>query len=148
MKTLVQFGAPKNILVDGKPHLGTDRLVPLLQNFQKHLQRLGVTIKFGARVDNLVVKAARVVGVKVSDLRNNLQPDCQLSCDAVILAVGNSAQDVYQMLLSHNINLLPKDFAVSLPFLLICGFWHPSYNFIELLHALLFHAFGISFTIL
>ncbi|KAM7260762.1 hypothetical protein ACFE04_026493 [Oxalis oulophora] len=148
MKTLVQFGAPKNILVDGKPHLGTYRLVPLLQNFRKHLQRLGVTIKFGARVDNLVVKAARVVGVKVSDLRNNLQPDCQLSCEAVIMAVGHSAQDVYQMFLSHNINLLPKDFAVSLPFLLICGFWHPSYNFIELLHALLFHSFGISFTIL
>ncbi|KAM7268686.1 hypothetical protein ACFE04_010852 [Oxalis oulophora] len=114
MKTLVQFGAPKNILVDGKPHLGTDRLIPLLQNFRKHLQRLGVTIKFGTRVDDLVVKDARVVGVKVSDLRNNLQPDCQLSCDAVIMAVGHSARDVYQMLLSHNINLLPKDFAVGL----------------------------------
>ena len=43
MKTLVHFGAPKNILVDGKPHLGTDRLIPLLRNFRQHLQGLGVS---------------------------------------------------------------------------------------------------------
>lgn len=43
MKTLVHFGAPPNILVDGKPHLGTDKLVPLLRNFRQHLQQLGVS---------------------------------------------------------------------------------------------------------
>lgn len=43
MNTLVHFGAPKSILVDGKPHLGTDRLVPLLRNFRQHLQSLGVS---------------------------------------------------------------------------------------------------------
>jgi len=43
MKTLVQFGAPEQILIDGKPHLGTDRLVPLLRNFRQHLQDLGVS---------------------------------------------------------------------------------------------------------
>lgn len=42
MKTLVRFGAPESILVDGKPHLGTDRLIPLLRNFREHLQELGV----------------------------------------------------------------------------------------------------------
>ena len=39
----MQFGAPKQILIDGKPHLGTDRLVPLLRNFRRHLQDLGVS---------------------------------------------------------------------------------------------------------
>jgi len=43
METLVHFGAPKHILVDGKPHLGTDRLIPLLRNFRQHLQGLGVS---------------------------------------------------------------------------------------------------------
>jgi uncharacterized FAD-dependent dehydrogenase len=43
MRTLVQFGATKQILIDGKPHLGTDRLVPLLRNFRQHLQDLGVS---------------------------------------------------------------------------------------------------------
>ncbi|GAV88799.1 FAD_binding_3 domain-containing protein [Cephalotus follicularis] len=115
MKTLVHFGAPKNILIDGKPHLGTDRLIPLLRNFRQHLQRLGVTIKFGTRVDDLLVENSHVVGVKVSDLRDKLQLDCQkLGYDAVILAVGHSARDTYQMLLSHNMDLIPKDFAVGL----------------------------------
>ncbi|XP_011083935.1 uncharacterized protein LOC105166324 isoform X2 [Sesamum indicum] len=84
MKTLVHFGAPCSILVDGKPHLGTDRLVPLLRNFRGYLQELGVTIRFGTRVDDLLVK------------------------------VGHSARDTYHMLLSHNVDVVRKDFAVGL----------------------------------
>ncbi|KAI8019724.1 hypothetical protein LOK49_LG04G00677 [Camellia lanceoleosa] len=115
MKTLVHFGAPRNILVDGKPHLGTDRLVPLLRNFRRHLQGLGVNIRFGTRIDDLLVENGSVVGVKISDSSNNLKFDSQkLGCDAVVLAVGHSARDIYQMLLSHDINLCPKDFSVGL----------------------------------
>ncbi|KAJ0030562.1 hypothetical protein Pint_14331 [Pistacia integerrima] len=115
MNTLVHFGAPEKILVDGKPHLGTDKLIPLLRNFRQHLQRLGVTIKFGTRVDDLIIEDERVVGVKVSDAKDVSRLDFQkLSYDAVVLAVGHSARDMYQMLLSHNIDLLPKDFAVGL----------------------------------
>jgi hypothetical protein len=43
MKTLVHFGGPPNILIDGRPHLGTDKLVPLLRNFRHHLRDLGVS---------------------------------------------------------------------------------------------------------
>ncbi|KAM4133467.1 hypothetical protein ACJW30_01G331200 [Castanea mollissima] len=115
MKTLVHFGAPKNILIDGKPHLGTDRLIPLLRNFRQHLQGLGVTIKFGTRVDDLLVEDGHVVGVRVSDSRDKLQLNSQkLGYDGVVLAVGHSARDIYQMLLSHNMVLIPKDFAVGL----------------------------------
>ncbi|KAK0572612.1 hypothetical protein LWI29_034261 [Acer saccharum] len=115
MNTLVHFGAPKNILVNGKPHLGTDKLIPLLRNFRQHLQRLGVTIKFGTRVDDLMIENAHVVGVKVSGSKDKSHQDFQkLGYDAVILAVGHSARDIYQMLLSHNMNLVPKDFAVGL----------------------------------
>ncbi|XP_068652684.1 uncharacterized protein [Aristolochia californica] len=107
MKTLVHFGAPPNILVDGKPHLGTDRLVPLLRNFRRHLQGLGVDIKFGTRLDDLLVENSRVVGIKTSDNQ-------KLAYDAVVLAAGHSARDVYQMLRHHNVELIPKDFAVGL----------------------------------
>ncbi|XP_058747493.1 uncharacterized protein LOC131620436 [Vicia villosa] len=115
MKTLVQFGATKQILIDGKPHLGTDRLVPLLRNFRKHLQDLGVTIKFGTRVDDLHIEDGHVLGVMVSESADKLRLRSQkLECDAVILAVGHSARDVYQMLLTHNVELIPRDFAVGL----------------------------------
>ncbi|CAA0821102.1 FAD/NAD(P)-binding oxidoreductase family protein [Striga hermonthica] len=115
LKTLVHFGAPCSILVDGKPHLGTDRLIPLLRNFRRHLQELGVTILFGTRVDDLLVKGERVVGVKISDSGDSSKSGCHnLECDAVVLAVGHSARDTYQMLLSHNVDIIQKDFAVGL----------------------------------
>ncbi|PRQ46083.1 putative FAD dependent protein [Rosa chinensis] len=115
METLVQFGAPEGILVNGKPHLGTDKLVPLLRNFRQHLLKLGVTIKFGTRVDDLLVDNEQVVGVRVSDSVDRLQSSSKKwEYDAVVLAVGHSARDLYQTLLSHNIELIPKDFAVGL----------------------------------
>ncbi|KAK7304839.1 hypothetical protein VNO77_42730 [Canavalia gladiata] len=115
MRTLVHFGAPKQILIDGKPHLGTDRLVPLLRNFRQHLQDLGVTIKFGTRVDDLVIKDGHVLGVMVSESADKLRLRSQKTeYDAVILAVGHSARDIYEMLLAHNVELVPKDFAVGL----------------------------------
>ncbi|KAG9455910.1 hypothetical protein H6P81_000418 [Aristolochia fimbriata] len=107
MKTLVYFGAPPSILVDGKPHLGTDRLVSLLRNFRRHLQGLGVDIKFGTKLDDLLMENSRVVGIKTSD-------NHKLAYDAVVLAVGHSARDVYQMLHRHGVELVPKDFAVGL----------------------------------
>jgi uncharacterized FAD-dependent dehydrogenase len=54
------------------------------------------------------------VGVKVSDSRDKLQFNGQkLGYDGVVLAVGHSARDIYHMLLSHNMVLVPKDFSVS-----------------------------------
>ncbi|KAJ1262893.1 hypothetical protein BS78_09G143700 [Paspalum vaginatum] len=115
MKTFVHFGAPPNILVDGKPHLGTDKLVPLLRNFRHHLRELGVTIRFNARVDDLIVEDGLVKGVLVSD--SELRPGSvsqKLSFDAVVLAIGHSARDTYCMLWRHNVDISPKSFAVGL----------------------------------
>ncbi|CAN6337602.1 unnamed protein product [Urochloa humidicola] len=115
MKTFVHFGAPRNILVDGKPHLGTDKLVPLLRNFRHHLGELGVTIRFNTRVDDLIVEDRQVKGVVVSD--SELRPGSgsqKLSFDAVVLAVGHSARDTYNMLQQHNVDIIPKSFAVGL----------------------------------
>ncbi|PKI52367.1 hypothetical protein CRG98_027293 [Punica granatum] len=115
MNTLVHFGAPESILVEGKPHLGTDRLVPLLRNFRQHLLQLGVAIKFQSRMEDLLIENGHLVGVKVSDSSDRSPINSQsYKYDAVILAVGHSARDVYQMLLSHNLELIPKDFAVGL----------------------------------
>ncbi|KAJ0984274.1 hypothetical protein J5N97_002630 [Dioscorea zingiberensis] len=115
MKTLVHFGAPQDILIDGKPHLGTDRLIPLLRNFRNHLKELGVNLKFSTRMDDLIVENKNVLGVKVSNVRQDPgSGNYNLLYDAVVLAVGHSARDVYQMLLQYDVDLIPKDFAVGL----------------------------------
>nr|XP_043634593.1 uncharacterized protein LOC122605701 isoform X2 [Erigeron canadensis] len=63
------------------------------------------------RVDNLIVESGHDVGVNVSDSSGGLQfSSKKLGFDAVVLAVGHSARDVYRMLLSHNLELVPKDF--------------------------------------
>lgn len=69
---------------------------------------------FGTRLDDLLVENGRVVGVKVSNV-NNVLPSInqKLAYDAVVLAVGHSARDVYELLLRYNVDLVPKDFAVS-----------------------------------
>ncbi|KAF8765634.1 hypothetical protein HU200_008125 [Digitaria exilis] len=115
LKTFVHFGAPRNILVDGKPHLGTDKLVPLLRNIRNHLRESGVTIRFNARVDDLIVEDGQVKGIVVSD--SELQPGSgsqKLTFDAVVLAVGHSARDTYNMLQQHDVDMSPKSFAVGL----------------------------------
>ena len=53
------------------------------------------------------------MGVKVSDSRNNLINSQKLGCDAVVLAAGYSACDIYQKLVSHDMNLVPKKISVS-----------------------------------
>ena len=56
----------QNILVAGKPHLGTDRLIKILQAFRQHLTALGVKIHFGCCVTDLVIQHNRAVGVKLT----------------------------------------------------------------------------------
>ena len=53
-------------MVAGKPHLGTDRLIRILQAFRKHLKALGVCIHFGACVTDLVLEQERAVGVRLA----------------------------------------------------------------------------------
>ena len=51
LETLHRFGAPASILVDAKPHIGTDRLVVVLRNIRKHLLEHGATLRYRAKVD-------------------------------------------------------------------------------------------------
>lgn len=81
---------------------------------------LQVTILFGTRMDDLVVRDGRLVGIRVSPVTEKSESACAstLEADAVVLGVGHSARDVYENLHSHNVLMTPKDFAVSSSFTL------------------------------
>jgi hypothetical protein len=53
LSEFVRFGAPAEILLLGKPHLGTDRLVKILKNLRDHLEANGVVFHFGTRVEDI-----------------------------------------------------------------------------------------------
>lgn len=67
LNTLVEFGAPEDILREGKPHIGTDRLVRLLRRFRDELHRLGADVRFGARVEEVLLEGGRAAAVRLAD---------------------------------------------------------------------------------
>ncbi|PRW58781.1 proton phosphate symporter [Chlorella sorokiniana] len=106
LSTLYRFGAPESVLVSGKPHLGTDRLVRILKAFREYLISLGCEVRFGTRVDDILVKGGRVAGVQLSD-------GSTIAAARVVLAVGHSARELYRTLLHQEVAITPKPFAVG-----------------------------------
>ena len=106
LKTLVDFGAPGDILIEAKPHVGTDRLRRVLMNFRQYLITVGVELRYECCLTDLELANNRVVGGVLNhrDL---------LGCDALLLAPGQSARDTYGMLQARRVQLEPKAFAIG-----------------------------------
>ena len=117
LQTLVKYGAPEKILVDGSPHLGTDNLVRLLRNMRLDLMNnLGGEVRFGAQVINLLKDQSNTItGVKVkyTDADNMDIETETLHADAVVIATGHSARDTYEQLAEFGVVLEPKGFATG-----------------------------------
>jgi hypothetical protein len=107
LETLVRFGAPAEILLQAKPHIGSDRLRGVLVNFRGQLERLGVDIRFSTRLTGLALADGRVAAGILNDRE-------ELPCEALVLAPGHSARDTYRMLCDSGILLAAKPFAVGL----------------------------------
>ena len=107
---LVEAGAPPEILYVNKPHIGTFRLVKVVESMREKIESLGGEIRFRSRVEDLVVEKGseqgKVRGVILADGRH-------LAADHVILAVGHSARDTFQMLLDRGVYIEPKPFSIG-----------------------------------
>lgn len=107
LRTLVAHGAPERILRAGAPHLGTEILVRILRSLRHTLeQELGATVLFDSRVEGFDVKNGACVGVVLASGRT-------IRADAVVVATGHSADDVYAALLDAGAELRPKPLAVG-----------------------------------
>lgn len=105
LRAFVDFGAPREILWQAKPHVGTDILRTVVSRMCAHLVSLGAEIRYHTKVEQLVVKDGTVVALRTS---------CgDLPCGAVILAVGNSASELFRSMLSSSLVILPKPFSVG-----------------------------------
>ena len=107
LERLVEFGAPQEILWQAKPHIGSDRLRQVLVRFRDHLVRLGVDIRFSARLTGLETSAGKVRAGIVNAAE-------RIPCDALVLACGHSARDTYQLLSEEQVALEGKPFAIGL----------------------------------
>ena len=109
LETLVAHGAPESILYDAKPHVGTDYLHRALISMRKELRELGCDIRFGHRLTDIVTENGQVTALRVSAGAD----EYTLPVQQVVLALGNSARDTFEMLYSKGVPMEAKPLAVG-----------------------------------
>ena len=108
-KVLTEFvaaGAPEEIMYVSKPHIGTLRLVAVVQRMRATIESLGGEFRFQTRVDDIEIEDGRVRGVVLHDGEH-------IAADHVVLAVGHSARDTFRMLLKRGVYLEAKPISVG-----------------------------------
>ena len=109
-KVLTEFvraGAPENILTEAHPHIGTFRLVGMLESLRATIESLGGEYRFQSKVTGLILKDRMVKGVE-------LESGEEITADHVVLAVGHSARDVFEMLHRQGVAIAAKPFSIGL----------------------------------
>lgn len=113
METLVKYGAPSRILVEGAPHLGTDNLVRLLRNMREDIKTKGGEIRFGYKASKFDIHDGAITSLQAECTNEIKQTVSWNDLDAVVLATGHSARDIYEELSSSGVKLEAKGFAVG-----------------------------------
>ena len=108
-KVLAEFvkaGAPAEILYVAKPHIGTFRLVSMVEHMRREIESRGGEIRFQSRVAGLHIEAGQVRGVTLASGE-------EIAASHVILALGHSARDTFEMLHERGVSMEAKPFSVG-----------------------------------
>jgi uncharacterized FAD-dependent dehydrogenase len=107
LETFVAHGAAPSLLIEARPHIGTNRLPQVVTAMREHLESAGVQFCFEHRVAGLLREGGKVTGVRLEGREN-------LAFDAVVLATGHSARDVHRWLAAEDIPMSFKPFAMGI----------------------------------
>ena len=108
-KVLMEFakaGAPQEILYVSKPHIGTFRVVSVVEKMRAEIEAMGGEIRFGQRVTDVRIEAGHIRGVTLASGE-------ELRADHVVLALGHSARDTFAMLHARGVYMEAKPFSVG-----------------------------------
>ena len=105
-ENLVYHGTSEQILVDAHPHIGTNKLPKIVQNIRETILKFGGEIHFETRVVDFVVQNNKLRAIQ-------LQNGEEMTVNAVILATGHSARDIYELLHKKEIRMKAKSFAMG-----------------------------------
>ncbi|MDN3454583.1 MULTISPECIES: NAD(P)/FAD-dependent oxidoreductase [unclassified Psychrobacter] len=106
MTEFVKAGAPDEILFVSKPHIGTYKLVTMVEKMRAEIIALGGEVRFATRVDDLHITGSKVTGV-------TLNTGETLKTNHVVLAVGHSARDTFQMIHDKGVYVEAKPFSIG-----------------------------------
>ncbi len=109
LKEFASHGANSDILVNAKPHIGTDVLPKVVKSIRKEIVRLGGKVLFNTCLNGINVQNGAVKGISALQNCNNIT----LPCDKLLLCLGHSARDTFELLLENGIEMLQKPFAVG-----------------------------------
>ena len=107
LETFVKFGAPEDILYVAKPHVGTDVLRTVVERMRQEIIRLGGTFHFSTKVTDLHIKDGQISEIELNHKEWKV-------VSGVVLAIGHSARDTFQMLYERQIPMAAKSFAVGM----------------------------------
>jgi len=105
-ENLVFHGATEQILVDAHPHIGTNKLPKIIENIRENILKFGGEVHFETKVTDFVIKANKLQAIQLENGK-------EMAVNAVILATGHSARDVYELLHKKEIRIKAKSFAMG-----------------------------------
>lgn len=115
LNTLAGFGAPSEILYLQKPHIGTDRLIDVVEAMRGEIIKLGGIIHFNTKLTGIVYKDGCIKSVKISKITGNgiCGEEEEVKCTQLVLAIGHSARDTFYSLYGSGLYIEPKAFAIG-----------------------------------
>lgn len=105
LETFVRHGAPEEILYSGKPHIGTDILKNVIKNIRCEIEKNEGKILFNTKLNDLNVRNGKLESITIGSE--------ELPCDDLVLSIGHSSRDTYEMLFEKNIFMEQKPFAIG-----------------------------------
>jgi len=111
MTEFVKAGAPEEILLVSKPHIGTFKLVKVVEHMREQITALGGEIRFQQRVSDVLIEQGQIRGLSVQNLQDG--SSYELRADHVVLALGHSARDTFAMLHERGVYMEAKPFSVG-----------------------------------
>ncbi len=107
LQTFAEFGADPEILYLKKPHVGTDVIRQIVKRIRQEIIKLGGEFYFSARMTDINVNHQSIKSIIINN-------EIEIPCSLLVLAVGNSAREVYRLLDTRGIAMIPKSFALGL----------------------------------
>ncbi|MBQ7639099.1 MAG: hypothetical protein IJS90_09390 [Clostridia bacterium] len=110
LETFVRFGAPKQILWSSHPHIGTDKLKPLVKRMREEIIRLGGEVRFRSRLIDIYSSNGYLQGVSYTDENGSV---VDIETDTLLLCIGHSARDTFEMLRKNGLKMEKKAFSMG-----------------------------------
>lgn len=105
LKSFVECGGRPSLVYENRPHLGSNKLPMICRNYRRKIEAMGGEYKFGCRFEGIELKEGRVVGIHTSS--------GNMKCSQLILGIGHSARDTYQILYDLGVPMVQKAFQLG-----------------------------------